>query len=291
MAAVLVSSEPLSLYVGGLASLSAGNELSLNRRVLSLGSPPAPCAGAVDFLPLELADEEEADLLALLPACLAFANSSRAPLLVACHAGVSRSCAVATALLMHWRALDAEQALALLRVSHAEADPNAGFQRQLRLWGEMGCQLSESHAGYRRHRVLQHALHAASALASPPLTSEPSEGRVGGTVRCRKCRRLLAVSEHVVRHEHGSLAVFGPAKMSALDRSASAPCSSLFLEPMAWMAPELVDGALSGKLACPGARCGARLGAWSWAGERCSCGAWVTPAFQIHAGRVDVAAA
>jgi dual specificity phosphatase 12 len=57
---------------------------------------------------------------------------------------------------------------------------------------------------------------------------------------------------------------------------------------MAWMAAELGGGEVGGKLGCPGPRCGARLGAWSWAGERCSCGAWVTPAFQVHLGRVDV---
>ena len=60
----------------------------------------------------------------------------------------------------------------------------------------------------------------------------------------------------------------------------------MFVEPIAWMEPALSDGSVSGKLSCP--KCQGRLGSFNWAGEQCSCGAWVNPAFQVHLARVDV---
>lgn len=39
------------------------------------------------------------------------------------------------------------------------------------------------------------------------------------------------------------------------------------------------------QLLCP--KCTSKLGSFSWRGDQCSCGRWVTPAFQIHKSRVD----
>ena len=123
MAAVLVRP---GLYVGGQAraavtpcsrrsfadsahargkqeSLAALAALGVTR-VISLGVPPA----ATPLVPpaclrVQLADEEEADLLSQLPACVAFAADAArdgATLLVACHAGawsqLSRPASAAT---------------------------------------------------------------------------------------------------------------------------------------------------------------------------------------------------
>lgn len=38
---------------------------------------------------------------------------------------------------------------------------------------------------------------------------------------------------------------------------------------------------------CPNARCRAKIGAQSWIGSQCSCGAWVTPSFKVHISKVD----
>jgi hypothetical protein len=60
-------------------------------RVISLGAPPTAPALAQDAcLCVHLVDDESADLLSQLPACVAFAQQAArdgAPLLVACHAG------------------------------------------------------------------------------------------------------------------------------------------------------------------------------------------------------------
>ena len=38
---------------------------------------------------------------------------------------------------------------------------------------------------------------------------------------------------------------------------------------------------------CTNAKCRAKIGAQSWIGSQCSCGAWVTPSFKIHMSKVD----
>lgn len=45
-------------------------------------------------------------------------------------------------------------------------------------------------------------------------------------------------------------------------------CSAYFVEPLSWMAPLLDSGILAGKIVCPGAKCGAKLGSYDWAGLR-----------------------
>lgn len=96
---------------------------------------------------------------------------------------------------------------------------------------------------------------------------------------CMKCRFLLFNSSQLSDHavdEKGLMRRGG----------ASVPCTSYFLsDPPEWLA---YDGLDSGKLSCANPKCGAKLGQWNWAGNTCSCGAWVAPAFQIIKNKVDI---
>ncbi|EFP85317.2 uncharacterized protein PGTG_11486 [Puccinia graminis f. sp. tritici CRL 75-36-700-3] len=69
--------------------------------------------------------------------------------------------------------------------------------------------------------------------------------------------------------------------------STSVDCSSYFVEPLSWMGNALQAGNLHGKLVCPNSHCLAKLGSFDWAGSQCSCGAWITPGFQILRSKVD----
>lgn len=53
------------------------------------------------------------------------------------------------------------------------------------------------------------------------------------------------------------------------------------------MRPTLEQGLLDGRLECPNLKCKAQLGRYAWQGMKCSCGAWVCPAFSLQKGRVD----
>ncbi|SAM85913.1 related to Tyrosine specific protein phosphatase and dual specificity protein phosphatase [Ustilago bromivora] len=77
-----------------------------------------------------------------------------------------------------------------------------------------------------------------------------------------------------------------PSTRSMSSMLKSPACSSYFIEPMAWML-HLSSGQVTGRLNCPSAKCGAKLGSWDWAGMQCACGSWVTPAFALHRSKVD----
>ncbi|KAJ0080885.1 hypothetical protein Patl1_10525 [Pistacia atlantica] len=106
--------------------------------------------------------------------------------------------------------------------------------------------------------------------------------------RCKKCRRIVALEENIVPHERGKGEQCFKWKKRSNDpgkiEKEVAECSSIFVESMKWM-QSLQEGSVEDKLQCMG--CKARLGSFNWAGMQCSCGAWVTPAFQLHKSRLD----
>ncbi|KAJ6624623.1 hypothetical protein lerEdw1_014820 [Lerista edwardsae] len=127
-------------------------------------------------------------------------------------------------------------------------------------------------------------------FAADPNTSPPAPNSEV-LFRCRKCRRLLFRSSSILAHVEGK----GPAafahkkasKPTLLGYDSRSNCTSYFIEPVRWMEPALL-GVLEGQvreLLCP--KCTSKLGSFHWHGEQCSCGHWVTPAFQIHKSRVD----
>ena len=71
-----------------------------------------------------------------------------------------------------------------------------------------------------------------------------------------------------------------PSPQSALSHST---CSSYFVDPDSLAIGAFTDN--EGKLNCP--HCRAKLGSFTWSGEQCSCGRWVTPAFMFNKSKVD----
>ncbi|KAJ3123391.1 hypothetical protein HK098_001935 [Nowakowskiella sp. JEL0407] len=140
-------------------------------------------------------------------------------------------------------------------------------------------------------------------------------------LRCKKCRLILASSEQVQDHETGmGEIVFNHTKRTInyikeqqrnstptssnpntesasgashepdrtlfqFSTDAARTCSSFFLEPLEWM-KGINDGENEGKINCP--KCDSKLGGYCWAGQPCSCGAWIAPAFSVARSKVDV---
>jgi len=134
-----------------------------------------------------------------------------------------------------------------------------------------------------------------AALAKDGEVEEPAKKK---NLRCRKCRSLLGTEDYLVPHtpkparsidaavDMSSLPLPNP-EAGALSLSTTA-CGHLFIQPLSWMRPALETGELEGRLLCPNKRCEALVGRWNWKGLKCSCGVWVTPAFALQKGRVDV---
>lgn len=149
-----------------------------------------------------------------------------------------------------------------------------------------------------------------SSFALAPTPSELKEIKVS-VYRCRKCREILCSERHVLPIEaakghrlfRGCYRTQHPSS-SANDRDAaeneddptstststSSSISSLFVEPLSWMASTVTGGDVRGKLNCPGGggKCGARLGSYNWSGISDERGGWVTPAFQLHIKAMDI---
>ncbi|CAL0332852.1 unnamed protein product [Lupinus luteus] len=251
-------------------------------------------------------DTENEDLLDYLEVCIDFIDQSRkeGSVLVHCFAGVSRSAAVITAYLMRTEHLSLEDALESLRQSCEFVCPNDGFLEQLKLFEEMGFKVDYSTPIYRRFRLKILGDHfSVSGIDSSKLGADPGmpvqissdveeatkvENKRRLTYRCKKCRRVVALQENVVYHTPGEGETSFEYKRRSgnpFDNSNESECSSVFIEPLRWM-KAVEEGELEGKLLC--AQCDARLGYFNWTGIQCSCGSWITPAFQLHKGRVDI---
>ncbi|XP_068950739.1 dual specificity protein phosphatase 12 isoform X1 [Petaurus breviceps papuanus] len=209
------------------------------------------------------------------------------------HAGISRSVAVVTAYLMKTEQLPFEDAYGSLQTIKPEAKMNEGFEWQLKLYQAMGCEVDTSSAIYKQYRLqkvtekypeLQNLPQEVFAI-DPTLISQELKNEI--LYKCRKCRRSLFRSSSILDHSEGSgPAAFAHKKMTPLiiNIGNEATCTSYFIEPVQWMESALL-GVMDGQLLCP--KCNAKLGSFNWYGEQCSCGRWMTPAFQIHKNRVD----
>ncbi|KAK6244334.1 hypothetical protein QUC31_010743 [Theobroma cacao] len=125
--------------------------------------------------------------------------------------------------------------------------------------------------------------------SSSVMEAPPKEGTNRTAYRCKKCRRVVALQENVVDHIPGegetSFEWNKRRSGNPFNKSVQTECSSIFVEPLRWMTA-VEEGAIEGKLSC--AHCEARLGYFNWSGIQCSCGSWITPAFQLHKSRVDI---
>ncbi|KAK3218092.1 hypothetical protein Dsin_012062 [Dipteronia sinensis] len=251
-------------------------------------------------------DMESEDLLDYLDVCLDFIDRSRkeGSVLVHCFAGVSRSAAIITAYLMKTEQLSSEDALESLRQSCESVCPNDGFLEQLKMFEEMGFKVDHTSTIYKRFRlkVLGDSYNRGERIDSSKFGADPGlpvevssgmevspNGRGTPAYRCKKCRRVVALQENVVDHIPGegesSFEWHKRRSGNRFNKPDESECSSIFVEPLRWMTA-VEEGALEGKLSC--AHCEARLGYFNWSGVQCSCGSWITPAFQLHKSRVDI---
>ncbi|CAH9080858.1 unnamed protein product [Cuscuta epithymum] len=264
---------------------------------------------------VSLRDMERENLLDYLEVCLDFIEESRKKgcILVHCFAGVSRSAAMVVAYLMRSEQLSYKDAIESLSQSCLSVCPNDGFVDQLKMFEEMDFKVNRASSIYKRFRLkllgesynrgetVDASNFAEDPALPPPTTQKPSviddehstlnmkNSIPTQAYRCKKCRRVVALQNNVVDHVPGegeSAFMWYNRRKSGFpfDKEDEHECSSLFIEPLQWMT-KVGEGALEGKLSC--VHCEARLGYFNWSGIQCSCGSWVTPAFQLHKSRVD----
>ncbi len=92
--------------------------------------------------------------------------------------------------------------------------------------------------------------HLDNKITPADLAVDPGATPVEDTnkVRCRKCRRILVTNRNMLDHNSGDGQLsFRYHKRDGATAYSSA-CTSLFVEPMAWMAAELASSHNEGKV-------------------------------------------
>ncbi|KFY44707.1 hypothetical protein V495_03293 [Pseudogymnoascus sp. VKM F-4514 (FW-929)] len=264
---------------------------------------------------VQIDDTDDENLIEHFPRVVQFIKDALAEgggVLIHCAMGKSRSVSLAIAYLLATRpSLTPFTALSLIRQNRPLADPNSGFMTQLNLWKRCECTPDlESCALYQRWLYATEVELSTSIGRAPDrLRFEDEEKAKSGfasseagdatkAMRCRRCRTLLAKEEYIVDHdpkapaEEDAISSTAPLPLpnpdAAAASSSSVACGHFFLEPLSWMRPALEAGDLEGRLLCPNLKCEALVGRWNWKGLKCSCGVWVTPAFSVQKGRVDL---
>ncbi|XP_063796700.1 dual specificity protein phosphatase 12 [Pseudophryne corroboree] len=242
---------------------------------------------------VNILDDSSADLLSRLPECLQFLKEAlgkpESSVFVHCQAGVSRSAAVVAAYMMNTIRCTFEDVYGRLQNIKPDIKINEEFVHQLALFEQMGCDVDMSSASYKQYR-LQKVTEKYPELRNIPrevfaLDPGSSDQTKEVLFRCRKCRRSLFREGSILNHALGAgPAAFVNKRLMPVQHSDSTKCTSFFVEPVQWMEKSLL-GVLDGQLLCP--KCNSKLGSFNWYGEQCSCGRWITPAFQVHKNRVD----
>ncbi|XP_061696372.1 dual specificity protein phosphatase 12 isoform X2 [Syngnathoides biaculeatus] len=237
---------------------------------------------------INVLDEVTADLLSHFDDCYQFiqeAVDGGGMALVHCQAGRSRSATVVTAFLMKRYKLGFAEAYHRLKSVKQDVEVNTGFEEQLCLYEALQCQVDTSNPLYKQYRLTKITQKypelpqvPREVFAADPAQYKSSEA----SYRCRKCRRTLFRSSSLLSHPVGEGATaFDHKKNTNLT---VVQCTSYFIEPVQWMEQALL-GVMEGQLLCP--KCQSKLGSFSWCGDQCSCGRWITPSFQLHRNRVD----
>ncbi|KAM9468440.1 dual specificity protein phosphatase 12 [Clarias gariepinus] len=291
------------LYIGSVLDLKDPEALTLKgiTHILSVDSEQPQLSG-FHAKYVHALDDSSTDLLSKLESCIEFisdalnasSSSSEPPastssVLVHCHAGQSRSAAIITAYLMKTQKLSVQEAYSKLQHVKPDVKMNEEFLNQLMLYEAMNCQVDTSSVLYKQFR-LKKVTEKYPELQNLPrdvFAVDPAQSHSTEAIyRCRKCRRTLFRHSSILTHCVGSGAAAFTHKRASGGQIAGNQnqCTSYFIEPVQWMEEALL-GVMDGQLLCP--KCSSKLGSFNWYGEQCSCGRWVTPAFQMHKNRVD----
>ncbi|XP_055327904.1 dual specificity protein phosphatase 12-like [Paramacrobiotus metropolitanus] len=282
---------------------TVSTELALTRDTLSKSAiltvdtqrlPPEVANACRSYKYIKVEDSFCCDLLSHFDEAIVFIHDNRTTrthVLVHCNAGISRSVTVVAAYLMREKCFGVDDALGLIRTHRPGVMPNSNFLEQLRLYELMGNKIDVSSRLYRQWKLKMAAPTGIpegdieSVLVDSPQTTDSARE----CFCCRICRCPLFLPDNLLTHRPSDANVADtsaafPSKVNKpLSESGTCSRGELFIEPVIWMKDEIME--TRGKLNCP--KCKKKVGTFSWVGERCPCGTFVTPAFHMDKGKVE----
>ncbi|OSC96594.1 hypothetical protein PYCCODRAFT_1378886 [Trametes coccinea BRFM310] len=205
---------------------------------------------------INIDDTESSDILQHFVPAITFIQAELDKghgVLVHCQAGMSRSVAIVAAYLMVSQGLDPEGALAVIRQSRPDVQPNEGFMRQLEIFYKASFKVSKRDKETRMfylERVVHEVMNGdgeveTEMFAKYPYT--PSDTPVPAPrrkIRCKMCRQELATREHML--DHGQLGPPTPAVLSAASSRRPSMNDTKPLSPLASGTPTARRASSSG---------------------------------------------
>lgn len=222
------------LYMGSIhcSFNEAGMTAKGVSHIINTSGTPATFPARFHYLSISIRDKDYSNLLSCIPACNIFIEAgleSGGSVLVHCTGGRSRSAAILTAFLMSSKKIGFEEAFAIVKQARSLAACNAGFEEQLRAYGECGYDVHRAQqmllrkhlkqASEMRHlsaageKGLGPVRRLAATTISNPLRIKllrPQEGLPDVTIPplrgsdmqyiCRKCQEPLFVASSIVLH-------------------------------------------------------------------------------------------
>ncbi|RVD86426.1 uncharacterized protein DFL_004702 [Arthrobotrys flagrans] len=213
-------------------------------------------------LHIEVDDDDDENLIEYFQTSNAFIDKAiqeGGSVLVHCAMGISRSATICSAYLIYKKRIPAETAIEILRTSRPIVCPNLAFRKQLDIYSENldeAMRNLDDVPAYQRYLYRREVEISRLAHKAPTINHYGEDEAKEGSdmvLKCRKCRRTLALSKSFVDH----CAASPPVASSSRDRILNAVginktnCQHHFLDPVVWMKPELEKGEMEGKLECP----------------------------------------
>ena len=167
------------IFVGSIHSAfnqSALLEFNITHIVNAAGLP-ATFPTLFSYLTITLRDRDSSNLLSCIPAANIFIEAAlqgSGCVLVHCTAGKSRSIALVVAYLISSRGFSFDKALDIVREKRSVVSINTGFERQLRAYALVGCDVYSAHQELLRQRIEYLSVY------SPESVVEMGKAKAGG---------------------------------------------------------------------------------------------------------------
>eukprot|EP01106_Pelomyxa_sp_JSP_P013265 TRINITY_DN3911_c0_g2_i1.p1 TRINITY_DN3911_c0_g2~~TRINITY_DN3911_c0_g2_i1.p1 ORF type:complete len:358 (+),score=66.46 TRINITY_DN3911_c0_g2_i1:51-1124(+) len=271
------------VHVGPHSSMRGGDGGAFGHVVL-LCDPAAevPTPPSAKVLVIRVPDDRREVVLHRFDQVVHFiegALQAQSAILVCSMHGVSRAPCFFIAFLMKSCKCGFGEAMTVVK-QHCEVFINPGFERQLHIFADVGCDLQGTSLLHKHVRLyclssLQRST-ATYTQEARALCFQPVVGQPDGVFVCKSCNQLLFEPKYsAMKTKTCTRTNLTPSPKDTRD---SAACTCVHTEVPEWMVAQCwcVE---RGVVACP--RCGSQVGAFNWQGKSCTCRYLVRPGFQF----------
>ncbi|KYQ92826.1 putative protein tyrosine phosphatase [Tieghemostelium lacteum] len=262
------------------------------------------------YLVLNVMDMEEENIEQYFEETFKFIEKGReeGAVLVHCQAGISRSASICIAYCIRKLKITYEDAHGIVQDARSIIYPNEGFIKQLQAY-EHKIRGTKPPSQAKPTGPLEIESIDSSDSSEDSLDQQQIKFENKFRYTCRRCSKELFLDSDIESHEQGEgQSSFNWNKRDhkpnnkqqqgqnsitedqeeGEEEPEKIACTSYFLNVNnEFVLTQTANGENGGKIICDNPNCKEKIGSWCWSGDKCSCGTWITPFFQVPKTRVD----